>query len=49
MLIVQYEMRPMNGMECDGAYLKLFGDRDFDPHTPSNETQYVIMLRPDKD
>jgi calnexin len=47
-LIVQYEVRLTKGMECGGAYIKLFGDPDFDPLTLSNETNYLIMFGPDK-
>jgi calnexin len=46
-LIVQYETRFLKGIDCGGAYIKLFGNPDFDPLTVCNESRYVIMFGPD--
>ncbi|KAF9437775.1 hypothetical protein BGZ76_011161 [Entomortierella beljakovae] len=49
-LVVQYEVKPQNGLICGGAYIKLLTDstdgikfKEF-----SNETPYTIMFGPDK-
>ncbi|KAF9925511.1 hypothetical protein FBU30_004730 [Linnemannia zychae] len=49
-LVLQYEVKAQNGMECGGAYIKLLTDslegikfKEF-----SNETPYTIMFGPDK-
>lgn len=48
-LVVQYEVRIEDSFDCGGAYIKLFGNENFDsPLTMSNETKYVIMFGPDK-
>jgi calnexin len=47
-LVLQYETRFVKGVDCGGAYIKLFGNPDFDPPTLSNESRYVIMFGPDK-
>lgn len=48
-LVVQYEVRIEDSFDCGGAYIKLFGNENFDsPATMSNETRYVIMFGPDK-
>jgi len=47
-LVVQYEVRLQEGLECGGAYMKLFGNDNFEPTTLCNETRYVIMFGPDK-
>jgi calnexin len=47
-LIVQYEVRVQDTLECGGAYVKLFGRDNFEPDTLSNETRYIIMFGPDK-
>jgi calnexin len=47
-LIVQYEIRFTKPLECGGAYMKLFGEPDFDPRNLCNETKYAIMFGPDK-
>ncbi|KAH0789884.1 calnexin [Histomonas meleagridis] len=47
-LVVQYELRLQETLECGGAYIKLFGNDNFEPTTLSNETRYVIMFGPDK-
>ncbi|KAH0787218.1 Calreticulin family protein [Histomonas meleagridis] len=47
-LVVQYELRLQETLECGGAYIKLFGKDNFEPTTLCNETRYVIMFGPDK-
>jgi calnexin len=47
-LVVQYELRVQDIIDCGGAYIKLFSDREFSPLTLSNETRYKIMFGPDK-
>ncbi|OHT01537.1 Calnexin like protein [Tritrichomonas foetus] len=48
-LVVQYEIRFEDTIECGGAYIKLYSKENFDtPSTVSNETRYVIMFGPDK-
>ncbi|KAG0320608.1 hypothetical protein BGZ99_004406 [Dissophora globulifera] len=49
-LVVQYEVKAQQGLECGGAYMKLLTDspegikyKEF-----SNETPYTIMFGPDK-
>lgn len=48
-LVVQYEVKLQNGLECGGAYMKLLqqnkalGKEEF-----SNASPYVIMFGPDK-
>eukprot|EP01083_Nonionella_stella_P018866 52470_1 len=49
-LVVQYEMRLHENLECGGAYVKFLADegRDFDPATYTNTAPYSIMFGPDK-
>jgi calnexin len=47
-LVVQYEARVQESLECGGFYLKLFGDDNFSPSTLSNESRYVLMFGPDR-
>ncbi|EAX86791.1 Calreticulin family protein [Trichomonas vaginalis G3] len=47
-LVVQYEVRLQNDLECGGAYVKLFSDENYVPEKVSNETKYSIMFGPDK-
>lgn len=47
-LIVQFEVRFQDGIECGGAYAKIFGDENYVPDEVTNETKYVIMFGPDK-
>jgi calnexin len=47
-LIVQYEVRAQDILECGGSYLKLFGDDNFRQAELSNETRYIIMFGPDR-
>jgi len=47
-LVVQYELRFQDTLECGGAYMKLFGNDNFEPEKLCNETRYVIMFGPDK-
>ncbi|KAF6775669.1 hypothetical protein AHF37_04763, partial [Paragonimus kellicotti] len=48
-LVVQYEVKFANGIDCGGAYLKLISDS---PHLDLNnfndKTPYTIMFGPDK-
>eukprot|EP00792_Barthelona_sp_PAP020_P009635 TRINITY_DN3311_c2_g1_i13.p1 TRINITY_DN3311_c2_g1~~TRINITY_DN3311_c2_g1_i13.p1 ORF type:complete len:438 (+),score=153.28 TRINITY_DN3311_c2_g1_i13:33-1346(+) len=46
-LIIQYEVRLQNGLDCGGAYIKLLREK-FDPIEFGNETPYSIMFGPDK-
>ena len=47
-LVVQYEVRLQETLECGGAYVKLFSDENYEPEAVSNETKYSIMFGPDK-
>ncbi|KAF7536769.1 hypothetical protein G7Z17_g12991 [Cylindrodendrum hubeiense] len=48
-LVVQYEVKLQNGLECGGAYLKLLRDNKALHHEEfANTTPYVIMFGPDK-
>ncbi|GAM18605.1 hypothetical protein SAMD00019534_017800 [Acytostelium subglobosum LB1] len=48
-LIVQYEVKLQNGLDCGGAYLKLYqASENFDVNTVSTDTVYSIMFGPDK-
>jgi len=47
-LVVQYEVRFQEALECGGAYMKLFSTENFAPTTLSNESRYSIMFGPDK-
>lgn len=47
-LIIQYETRFLNGLECGGAYIKLFGRENFDMERLCNDTKYVVMFGPDR-
>jgi calnexin len=47
-LVVQYEVRLQETLQCGGLYLKLFGDANFSPATLSNETRHLIMFGPDR-
>ena len=47
-LVVQYEVRLQETLECGGAYVKLFSDENYEPTQVSNETKYSIMFGPDK-
>jgi calnexin len=48
-LVVQYEVKTQNGLECGGAYLKLLTyDEDFEPEKFFDKTPYTIMFGPDK-
>lgn len=48
-LVVQYEVKLQNGLECGGAYLKLLREnKDLHREEFSNATPYVIMFGPDK-
>ncbi|EFX05243.1 calnexin precursor [Grosmannia clavigera kw1407] len=48
-LVVQYEVKLQNGLECGGAYLKLLRDTEaLHQDEFANTTPYVIMFGPDK-
>eukprot|EP01133_Synstelium_polycarpum_P000164 gene164-194_t len=48
-LVVQYEVQLQNGLECGGAYLKLYAaSENFDVETVKSDTPYSIMFGPDK-
>ncbi|KAL7274700.1 hypothetical protein RUND412_002372 [Rhizina undulata] len=48
-LVVQYEVKLQNGLECGGAYLKLLKENaDLHAEEFSNSSPYVIMFGPDK-
>jgi len=48
-LVVQYEVKLQNGLECGGAYLKLLREnKALHQDEFSNTTPYVIMFGPDK-
>ncbi|KFY74256.1 hypothetical protein V499_05712 [Pseudogymnoascus sp. VKM F-103] len=48
-LVVQYEVKLQNGLECGGAYLKLLRDnKALHQEEFANSSPYVIMFGPDK-
>ncbi|KAJ9062735.1 hypothetical protein DSO57_1007646 [Entomophthora muscae] len=48
-LVVQYEVKLQNGLECGGAYLKLLSkNKDFVPKKFDDKAPYTIMFGPDK-
>lgn len=48
-LVVQYEVKLQNGLECGGAYMKLLQDnKKLHAEEFSNTSPYVIMFGPDK-
>lgn len=48
-LVVQYEVKLQNGLECGGAYMKLLQDnKALASDEFSNASPYVIMFGPDK-
>ncbi|KAL8837062.1 MAG: hypothetical protein Q9205_006282 [Flavoplaca limonia] len=48
-LVVQYEVKLQNGLECGGAYMKLLRDnKELHADEFSNASPYVIMFGPDK-
>ncbi|KAH8884474.1 calnexin [Thozetella sp. PMI_491] len=48
-LVVQYEVKLQNGLECGGAYMKLLREtKALHQDEFSNTTPYVIMFGPDK-
>ncbi|KAI0478731.1 Calreticulin family-domain-containing protein [Xylariaceae sp. FL0804] len=48
-LVVQYEVKLQNGLECGGAYLKLLRDtKALHQEEFGNASPYVIMFGPDK-
>ena len=48
-LVVQYEVKLQNGLECGGAYMKLLREnKQLHANEFSNTSPYVIMFGPDK-
>ncbi|RKP09627.1 calreticulin [Thamnocephalis sphaerospora] len=50
-LVLQYEVKMQNPIECGGAYIKLLthqADGKFDPSKFDDKTPYTIMFGPDK-
>ncbi|PSN59558.1 Calreticulin-domain-containing protein [Corynespora cassiicola Philippines] len=48
-LVVQYEVKLQNGLECGGAYMKLLQDnKKLHAEEFSNSSPYIIMFGPDK-
>jgi calnexin len=47
-LVLQYETRYSGDVDCAGAYIKLFGQDNFNPAELCNETRYIIMFGPDR-
>ncbi|KAI0225183.1 hypothetical protein L0F63_003904, partial [Massospora cicadina] len=48
-LVIQYEVKLQNGLECGGAYLKLLSlNKAFDPKKFDDKAPYTIMFGPDK-
>ncbi|KAI1322011.1 Calreticulin-domain-containing protein [Xylariaceae sp. FL0255] len=48
-LVVQYEVKLQNGLECGGAYMKLLRDtKSLGKEEFSNASPYVIMFGPDR-
>lgn len=49
-LVVQYEVKFLNGLECGGAYIKLLSYEDQYPDLKqiTDKTPYTIMFGPDK-
>ncbi len=48
-LVLQYEVRLQEGLDCGGAYLKLAShSADFKPANFNQDTPYAIMFGPDK-
>ncbi|MCJ1361194.1 hypothetical protein MMC16_000292 [Acarospora aff. strigata] len=48
-LVVQYEVKLQNGLECGGAYMKLLQDnKELHADEFSNASPYIIMFGPDK-
>ncbi|KAL2041336.1 hypothetical protein N7G274_005718 [Stereocaulon virgatum] len=48
-LVIQYEVKLQNGLECGGAYMKLLQDnKKLHAEEFSNASPYIIMFGPDK-
>jgi len=49
-LVIQYEVKLQNELDCGGAYLKLIKkqDEEYDPKKYNDKTPYVIMFGPDR-
>ena len=47
-VVIQYEVRYQKGLECGGAYLKVFGEGVLSsPEDLRDSTPYVLMFGPD--
>lgn len=46
----RYEVKMQNGLECGGAYIKLFtkGEGEFNPEELHDKTPYTVMFGPDR-
>ncbi|KAI4153869.1 MAG: hypothetical protein LQ340_002052 [Diploschistes diacapsis] len=48
-MVVQYEVKLQNGLECGGAYMKLLQDnKQLHAEEFSNSSPYIVMFGPDK-
>lgn len=47
-IVIQYELKLEERLDCGGAYIKLLRDRNVSLEVLSNETPYTIMFGPDK-
>ncbi|TIC07646.1 Calreticulin-domain-containing protein [Wallemia mellicola] len=47
-LVVQYEVKLQEGLECGGAYIKLLSEGFGEDSTMTSDTPYTIMFGPDK-
>lgn len=47
-IVIQYELKLEERLDCGGAYIKLLRDSDVSLENLSNETPYSIMFGPDK-
>lgn len=47
-LVLQYEVKLQNGLNCGGAYVKLLSQEGFDEDKFSDGTPYLIMFGPDR-
>ena len=48
-IVLQYEARLQDGLDCGGAYLKFVtADDSFSPEGLNGDTPYTVMFGPDK-
>ena len=47
-VVIQYELKLEERLNCGGAYIKLLRDRDVNLEQLNNESPYTIMFGPDK-